>query len=131
MTTLILVMVGGAVGSGLRYGISAGLERMLGAVFPWGTMMVNVTGSFAIAAVMTLLGPSGPVLAPELRAFLTMGVLGGFTTFSSFSWQTMALFEDRQFAAAWFNIAGSVTLCLLAALAGVWTARWLEGGAWR
>lgn len=88
-----------------------------GETFPWGTLAVNVIGSFAIGFFGTLTSPDGRFLAPaSLRTFFMVGFCGGFTTFSSFSLQTMNLAEDGEWLQAGANVLGSAVLCLI----GVW-----------
>ena len=108
-----------AIGSGLggvgRYACSRAMASWLGAGFPWGTLLVNVAGSFLIGLIAGLAGPGGRIGA-DLRLFLTVGLCGGFTTFSAFSFETMELLRERHFAAAGANVLASVLVCL----AGVW-----------
>ena len=93
------------------------MARMVAESFPAGTLFVNVTGSAFLGFFATFTGPDGRLLAsPSLRIFVMVGVCGGFTTFSTFSLETLRLLEDRQWAAAALNISGSLVLCLL----GVW-----------
>jgi CrcB protein len=89
MNTLLLVGAGGAVGSVLRYAMTVGIQRVAGSNFPWGTVIVNVLGSFAIGLLYVWLVERGENAA--LRALLMVGLLGGFTTFSSFSLETVTL----------------------------------------
>jgi CrcB protein len=97
--------------------VSALFAQRLGSAFPWGTIVVNMTGSFIIGAFATLTGPEGRVLAPvSLRQFFMIGVCGGYTTFSSFSLQTLQLADDGKWQWAAANVLVSVVLCLL----GVW-----------
>jgi CrcB protein len=122
------VMVGGAIGSALRYAMSAWISEATHSTFPWGTLVVNVIGSFVIGLFTGLTGPDGPLLvSPVARAFVTIGILGGFTTFSSFSLQTMLLVQDGQWFSAAGNILSSVVLCLVAAGAGIAVASMLPG----
>lgn len=122
------VMVGGAIGSVLRYAISAWISEATHSTFPWGTLVVNVIGSFVIGLFTGLTGPDGPLLvSPVARAFVTIGILGGFTTFSSFSLQTMLLVQDGQWFSAAGNILSSVVLCLVAAGAGIAVVGMLPG----
>lgn len=119
MTPLVYVWValGGALGSVFRYMLSNAVARFAGEAMPWGTLLVNVIGSFVIGwfAIASISG--GRVAAtPEFRTFVMVGVCGGFTTFSSFSLQTLALFEDGEPLRASANILLSVALCL----ASVW-----------
>lgn len=115
--TYLAVMFGGALGTGLRLGLSGLLAAKYGETFPIGTLVVNVSGSFIIGVYAALTGPDGVFLATPLsRQFVTIGVLGGFTTFSSFSLQTLNLITDGDWFRAGLNILLSVALCLL----GVW-----------
>ena len=115
--TALYVALGGALGSLLRYWCSGLIARSLGETFPFGTRAVNVTGSLLIGLVAVLSGPDGrPLVGPEGRALIMVGLLGGFTTFSAFSLQTLALMQDGEWLLAAANIGLSVLLCLL----GVW-----------
>ncbi|HZD24999.1 MAG TPA: fluoride efflux transporter CrcB [Alphaproteobacteria bacterium] len=115
--TALWVALGSALGGVGRYWVSGLLARSIGETFPWGTLTVNIAGSFLIGLVATLTGPDGRVLmAAGPRQFLMVGLFGGFTTFSSFSLQTLALAQDGEWLRAGLNIAGSLLLCL----AGVW-----------
>ena len=123
------VMIGGAIGSALRYAMSTWIAEASHSTFPWGTLAVNILGSLVIGLFTGLTGPDGPLLvSPVGRAFVTIGIIGGFTTFSSFSFQTMLLLQDGQWFPAVGNILSSVVLCLVAtgggiALANVLAAR--------
>jgi CrcB protein len=113
------VALGSAIGGAGRYWVSGLVAAQVGEVFPWGTIAVNVVGSFAIGLFVALTGPDGRLLvAAEARQFFMLGVCGGFTTFSSFSLQTLNLVRDGEWAWAAANIALSVALCLAAVLAG-------------
>jgi CrcB protein len=92
VTRLLLVCAGGALGSGARYLVSTWAARALGADFPRGTLIVNVLGSFLLALLLGLAG-TREAITPEARLFLGAGVLGGFTTYSSFNYETLALLE--------------------------------------
>jgi len=108
------VIAGSAVGGGLRYFFSGLVATHFGETFPWGTLFVNVTGSFIIGFFATLTGPDGRILvAPTTRQFVMTGICGGYTTFSSFSLQTLNLARDEEWLYAGGNIVGSVTLCLV------------------
>lgn len=110
---LIWTILGGGLGSGLRYLVSGMVAGRFGESFPWGTLAANVSGSLAIGFLATLTGPDGRWLAsPGTRTFFMLGLCGGYTTFSSFSLQTLALLRDGQWLHAWFNVLGSVSLCL-------------------
>ena len=113
-------MIGGAIGSALRYGMSTWIAEAMHSTFPWGTLAVNVLGSLVIGLFTGITGPDGPLLvSPVGRAFVTIGILGGFTTFSSFSLQTMLLLQDGQWLPAVGNALSSVVLCLVAAGGGI------------
>ncbi|MGD9890662.1 MAG: fluoride efflux transporter CrcB [Dehalococcoidia bacterium] len=125
MSRLIAVLLGGAIGSGGRYLIAIGMSRWLGAAFPWGTLTVNVLGSLLIGLLATMADETGSI-GPWSRAFLVVGVLGGFTTFSSFSLETLRLAEDNQLGRALLNVVANVSLALAAAVLGVAVGRALE-----
>jgi CrcB protein len=95
---------------------------MLDTTFPAGTLLVNVTGSFLLGAIIRY-ALETPSLTPEVRAFLTIGFCGGYTTFSTFSYETMALLEDSQWARAGVYITASVILSLIATFLGLALAR--------
>ena len=111
------VMLGSALGGGARFLISGLVAYRFGETFPWGTLIVNVTGSFVIGFFSTLTGPDGRVfVGSEGRQFVMTGICGGYTTFSSFSLQTLNLIRDDEVALAGANVALSCLLCML----GVW-----------
>ncbi|MGE5505493.1 MAG: fluoride efflux transporter CrcB [Actinomycetota bacterium] len=115
--TYFLVAIGSALGGTLRFWLSGLIAGAVGQTFPWGTLVVNVTGSFVIGLFATLTAPEGRMFVPgEWRQFFMVGICGGYTTFSSFSLQTLALAQDGEWMAAGWNIALSVVLCLV----GVW-----------
>jgi CrcB protein len=120
-------MAGGAVGTGLRVCISGWMAARYGETFPLGTLLVNVTGSFLISFFAGLAGPDGPwLVSPLWRQVIMAGVLGGYTTFSSFSFQTLALLNQGQWLRAGANIMLSVMLCLLAVWIGQLAANWMQ-----
>jgi CrcB protein len=113
LITYVWIAIGGALGSVARYGCSSLAARWIGETFPWGTLIVNVTGSFVIGLYATLTGPDGRLLAsPDARQFVMVGVCGGYTTFSSFSLQTLNLARDGDFMGAGANVLLSVAACL-------------------
>ena len=119
LKTYLAVMGGGAVGTGLRMWLSGLLAAKVGETFPVGTLVVNVSGSFVISFFAGLVGPDGPLLvSPLARQVVMVGILGGYTTFSSFSFQTLNLLNDGQWARGSANIILSVGLCLLAVWLG-------------
>lgn len=121
------ISFGGALGTLARYGIATWAAATLGPAFPFGTLIVNVVGSFLISIIMTVsLGSS--LISPTARAFLTTGVMGGFTTYSSFNFDTLRLAQASNLGLAALNLAVTVGTCLLAGLGGIAVGRWLVGG---
>jgi len=117
--TYVLVAVGSALGGTLRFWLGGLIANWVGQTFPWGTLVINVTGSLAIGLFAALTGPDGRVFVPgEWRQFFMIGVCGGYTTFSSFSLQTLALAQDGEWLGAGLNIMLSVALCLVAVWLG-------------
>jgi CrcB protein len=122
---LLLVLFGGALGAGARYLISMWMLQRFGGGFPWGTLTVNVAGSFAIGLIATLADEQSTV-GPSFRVFVVVGVLGGFTTFSTFSLETFRLLEDHGVGRAALNVAGNGASGLIAAVPGVAAGRGVE-----
>lgn len=122
MQNLVLVAVGGAIGSSLRHFVNIASLRLFGPNFPWGTFAVNVAGSFAMGVFIELLARrfNG---SNELRLFVATGILGGFTTFSAFSLDFAVLWERGAAGQAFAYAAGSVVVSLLALFAGLWFVR--------
>ena len=119
---VLWVAVGGAIGAAARYLVGAQAVRLLGHDFPWGTLIINVTGSFAVGVIVALFAHKMQA-SQEVRAFLTTGILGGFTTFSAFSVDFAVLAERKALAAAGFYVLGSVGLSIAALFAGLWIIR--------
>jgi fluoride exporter len=119
--TIGLVALGGAIGALLRYGVASAIFRIIGPGFPLGILTVNVTGSFlmGIAAIALLERGHGATLVP----FVMVGILGGFTTFSAFSLDAIALFEKGKLAMAAVYVFGSVGLSIMALFLGLFIAR--------
>jgi CrcB protein len=115
---------GGAAGALLRFGISTGTYNLLGRQFPYGTLVVNVLGSLLMGILFVLLSER-LALGAEWRAGLLVGMLGAFTTFSTFSFETIALLEEGRWLGATTNVAASVLLCLAATWIGLSLARQL------
>jgi fluoride exporter len=114
------VALGGALGSVARFWINGLLSEKFGATFPWGTLAINVTGSFVIGFLAALTEPEGRVMvSPAFRQFFMIGICGGYTTFSSFSLQTLNLMNGGEWFRAGANIILSVLLCLIAVWGGV------------
>jgi CrcB protein len=125
------IAVGSALGGVARYWCSGVAARLFGETFPWGTLLVNVMGSFVIGFFATLTSPDGRIFAGSTtRQFVMMGLLGGFTTFSSFSLQTLNLAQESQWLQAGGNIVGSVVLCLLAVWLGHLLAHSINALKW-
>jgi CrcB protein len=124
MRQVLAIAAGGAIGSLLRYWVSSGTHAVLGRGFPYGTLTVNILGSLLMGFLYIWL-LDRVAAGPVLRAFLLIGVLGGFTTFSSFSIESLNLIEAGQVMKALANILLSVTVCIVAAGLGVLIARQL------
>jgi len=125
--TYLAVMGGGALGTGARMWLSLWMASRYGEVFPWGTFSVNVIGCFIIGLFSGLTGPDGVILtSPLTRQVVMIGFLGGFTTFSSFSLQTLALMADGEWFYAFLNIILTLVLCLLCTWAGLALANWWQ-----
>lgn len=117
------VALGGALGSMARYWMGIRITVLAGLAFPWATILINILGSLVIGFLATLTGPQGRLPAPlDARAFLIVGLCGGFTTFSAFSLQTLDLAGDGRLLLAGANIVLSVVLCLVAVALGHWLA---------
>jgi CrcB protein len=119
MMLYLLVALGGALGSVARFALSGFVANHFGTTFPWGTFIINVTGSFVIGFYATLTGPEGRVFSSgNSRQFFMTGICGGYTTFSSFSLQTLNLARDKEWLQAGGNAVGSVVACLVAVWLG-------------
>ena len=119
---LIAVAIGGGLGASGRYLAGMLARSLFHGEFPWGTLAVNVAGCFLIGLVVGKIGSS----ETTLRRFLVVGILGGFTTFSAFGYETLRLLQEGSPGAAFFNIAAQ----LLLGLAGVWAGAALAKGLW-
>lgn len=108
------IAIGSALGGMARYWCSGVIAQRIGETFPWDTLVVNILGSFIIGFFAAMTGPDGRLMvSPEIRQFVMIGICGGYTTFSSFSLQTLNLLHDGEFLQAGFNIILSVILCLI------------------
>lgn len=125
MREFILISIGAALGANARYWLANWFAERWGGGYPWGTLFINVTGSLLIGLLVTLLGQR--LLAdPAYRLLLITGFLGAYTTFSTFSYETVALLQAGSYFAALGNAINSVALGLTATVGGIWLARWLS-----
>jgi CrcB protein len=113
----VWIAIGSALGGAARYWCQGWAARLIGETFPWGTLIVNIVGCTFIGLFATLTGPDGRMLvSATVRRFVMVGICGGYTTFSSFSLETLNLARDGQWNRVAMNVFGSVALCLV----GVW-----------
>lgn len=119
MLAYLWIAIGSALGGMARYGASRAVALRYGETFPWGTLVVNVVGSVVIGFIAALAAPeSRIIISPNARQFVMVGLCGGFTTFSSFSLQTLELIRNRDFAEAGGNVLLSVAACMAAVAIG-------------
>lgn len=131
LSPYLWIGIGSGLGGIARYWGSGLAIRMMGETFPWGTLMVNVLGSLVIGFFATLTGPDGRIVAgTTVRQFVMLGLCGGFTTYSSFSLETLSLLQDGEWFQAGANILGSVALCLAAVWIGHLMASGLNAMKW-
>lgn len=123
---LLLVCLGGAIGSGARYLTALWAASALGPAFPYGTLIVNVVGSFLIAFIMHV-GSTTELLSADVRVMLTTGVMGGFTTYSTFNYETTGYFREGAWGLGAMNVGVTVIGCLAAGLLGLMAARLIFG----
>jgi len=116
------IAIGSAIGGVSRYLVGGLVQRLAGGTFPTGTLLINISGSFLLGAILRY-GVDTPTLTPQLRAFLTVGLCGGYTTFSTFSYEAVALLEDGEWSRAALYVGLSVCLSLLATFLGFVAAR--------
>ena len=121
MLNLLLVVVGGGIGAGIRHLTSMGALRLAGPNYPWGTMAINIVGSFAMGLFIAILARRGG--SNELRLFVATGILGGFTTFSAFSLDFATLWERGATLPAFVYALASVIGAIIALFLGLWLAR--------
>ena len=126
MVQFLWICLGGAIGTGLRHLACCWARSAFGTAFPYGTLLVNVVGSFAIALLMVL-GLETTRVPPTVHVALTTGLLGGFTTFSAFSYETMRCLQNGEVGTAVLNVAVSVAAGLTACYAGWLVGRSLAG----
>ena len=115
---LALIAIFGAAGTLLRYGIQSALQIGTGATFPWGTLLINLTGCFLLGLIgqMTL---NRMMISPDWRVAITVGFFGGYTTFSSFGWETAKMLEEGRWIPATSYVTASVAIGLLLSVAGI------------
>ena len=127
MARFFWICLGGAIGTGARYLLSAWLLRVTGPGLPYGTLAVNVIGSFLLCLLMQV-SLSVESFPPTLRIVLATGVLGGFTTYSAFNYETLDLFQKDAWLLGFANLGITVVACLAAGLLGILAGRLLLGG---
>lgn len=131
MESYLWIAAGSALGGMGRYWLSGVAATLLGGTFPWGTLIVNVLGSFIIGFFVAMTGPGGRIMVGTLPSqFVTLGFCGGFTTFSSFSLQTLTLVNDGEWLYAGLNVGASVVVCLVAVWIGHAVASHLNALPW-
>ena len=129
MITYLWIALGGALGSVARFWLATAIGQRFGETFPWGTILVNVSGSFLIGLLAAATGPEGRwPLSSSMRVFFMVGICGGYTTFSSFSVQTLNLLQAGKWLPAGANIVLSVVLCLVGVWLGYLLGLWFNGG---
>ena len=124
MARLLWICLGGAIGTGARYLISGWAIKRFGTSFPYGTLAVNLIGSFLIGAIMHV-ALTTAFLPPTARLVLVVGVLGGFTTYSGFNYETLNYLQDGAWLLGFLNMLIMIAACLAAGIAGIGSARWL------
>ncbi len=122
MERFLLICLGGAIGTGLRYVTSIVSARWFGAEFPYGTLVANLSGAFIIGFVQQI-GTESLLIPDNVRLFLTTGMMGGLTTYSTFSYETVRLMEISAWSQAWINIVVTVTVCLSLCFLGIGVGR--------
>jgi fluoride exporter len=127
VSRFLWICLGGAAGTGARYLLSGWALTALGTSFPWGTLAVNVLGSFLLGFLMQV-GLTTSLITPTLRLTLATGVLGGFTTYSTFNYETVRYMQEGSWPLAFGNIAATVLGCVAAGFAGLAAGRWIFGG---
>jgi CrcB protein len=123
---VLLVLVGGGLGSVARYLFGGWVASRFGSAFPYGTIAINAIGSFLIVVIMYL-GLQAKLISPDLRLALTTGVMGGFTTYSTFNYETLQLLERGAVLLAVLNVTVTVVLCFLMGIAALFMSRALIG----
>ena len=122
MERVLYICLGGAIGTGLRYLTSSLAVRWLGVDFPYGTLIVNVVGSFLIGLIQQV-GATSLLIPETTRLFLTVGIMGGLTTYSSFSYETLRLAQIGAWGQAWINVLVTTAVCLGVCVLGIVVGR--------
>ena len=126
LSTVFLVGSGGFLGANVRYWLGGLIQSRMGVIFPWQTLFINVSGSLIMGLFMGLMISEN--WSPSWRLFFAIGILGGYTTFSTFSYEAITLLSERSYLYGTLYIAGSALLCVLAAFIGIVLARAIAGG---
>jgi CrcB protein len=126
MERFLWICIAGAVGTGARYLLGGWILRLAGPAFPWGTLTINFLGSFLIGAIMEV-ALAVEAFPPTLRLALTTGLMGGFTTYSTFNYETLQYLQEGALWLGGLNLGSTVVSCLVAGRLGVLTGRWLVG----
>ena len=122
MARFLLICLGGAIGTGARYLVAVWMARAVGTAFPYGTLLVNVSGSFLLGLLMQL-PLSTQVISADMRLIIGTGLLGGFTTYSTFNYETLALLREDAWGVALANTAATLIGCLVAGALGIGLVR--------
>ncbi len=125
MSNLVYIAAGGVIGALLRYAVTGAVFKLVPGAFPWGTLLVNISGCFAIGVVWHLF--EGLYITPGMRLFLMVGFLGAYTTFSSFGLETINLLREGEIGYALFYVLASNALGIAAVYAGILATRGLTG----
>jgi CrcB protein len=128
MSQYLWIALGSALGGMARYALSGSVAHRFGETFPWGTLLINVSGSFVIGFFATLTAPPDAryLVGGQVRQFVMTGIIGGYTTYSSFSLQTLSLARDGEWFRSGAYAIGTFTLCFLAVWLGHVCAAWLN-----
>lgn len=126
--TALWVAIGGALGTLMRYGVTVGMARVAGVAWPFGTFTANVLGSFALAFLMEL-APRRSLAGVDVRLVLGTGLLGGFTTYSSFNLETLRMAQQAGWGRASLYVAATLVVCFVGGFVGYVLARWVRGDA--
>jgi fluoride exporter len=130
MMTYVWIAIGSALGGMARHWCTLVATALFGTAFPWGTLFINILGSFVIGFFFAITGPDGRLdVSLDTKLFVMTGICGGYTTFSAFSLQTLSLFQDGAWLRGGAYIAASVALCLIAVWAGYALAMVINGPA--